>query len=788
MTSRVEDMIHTGFNFAFRRVSGDAEEEHVDEDEHSEFGVHIEYKFLYNAIIFLTAIYVCGAFCQKVLKMPSLVGEIFAGIVLGPPLLDFVPNAVAFVMLGEIGLILLVIEAGIDIDLTTLKLIGARGVIIAIIGSILPIVFGIAIAYAIGTDTTGAIAAGAAFGPTSLGIAMNILRQGKIVNTPVGQLIVSAAVIDDMIALVILSQLAALTGEVSVSGVVIPIVSAICFLVGGGYLAVNVLPFIINDYVLVCFPENIHPQISLTIMFVLMIGLMPACYYSRASFLMGVFISGLTFCRDHDVHRLFGTQFKRLLQWLMRIFFAASIGFQVPIKDFGKGTVIWQGLVFTLALAGKLAVGFLVPNFNQTPSFTGNHIRDVLVTGFSMAAEGEFAFVIAVYAVDNGLIDKDLYASIVLAVLISTIIPPFLLRFTIAKYNKKAELLLQETVKLEIKKKLDIDSGKNVDDDLRKGIKDETTIFLCIQMQCESKWGLLNKIMTEMKKIHLDVIDHRSWHPRGVDSTLVNEIYAKGHFDESKETVEVYSDGVHDSLMHLLNQPEASVKVTRWHPGVVTEIVEELDTGTGESEVQHKISVSDKILKEAQTMLESKQKLQLTATQDRTVEEILNTGIPVESIPPPEVKNADPVAATKVAKRRNRRVRTMSTPVIGGDLFAGKTANSASITTTTKGTDGTTKKSTISQIPSFTRGAAPGVSGGIHSMNATLTVGEEEFNIQISAAVLAKVRKERNITLNAKDVKAREKTGDLKMEFQLDGFVRRPVFSGLQSVSEEEED
>lgn len=70
----------------------------------------------------------------------------------------------------------------------------------------------------------------------------------------------------------------------------------------------------------------------------------------------------------------------------MRVFFAASIGFQVPIKDFGKGQVIWKGIVFTLALTGKLAVGLLVPNFNQTKRFTGNHLRDVFLTGLSMVS------------------------------------------------------------------------------------------------------------------------------------------------------------------------------------------------------------------------------------------------------------------------------------------------------------------------------------------------------------------------------------------------------------------
>lgn len=178
------------------------------------FGVHIEYNDLWNAMVYLAAIWILGFLSEKLLFMPSLVGQIFAGIICGPELLQIVadPYDKAFVLLGEIGLVLLVIEAGVDIDVVTLKLIGKRGVVIAIIGSILPIAFGLAIAFAMGANTTAAIAAGAAFGPTSLGIAMNILKQGKIINTPTGQLIVAAAIIDDMIALIILSQLGGLVG------------------------------------------------------------------------------------------------------------------------------------------------------------------------------------------------------------------------------------------------------------------------------------------------------------------------------------------------------------------------------------------------------------------------------------------------------------------------------------------------------------------------------------------------------------------------------------------------
>jgi Kef-type K+ transport system membrane component KefB len=144
--------------------------------------------------------------------------------------------------------------------------------------------------------------------------------------SPVGQLIISAAVIDDMIALVVLSQLRALTGTITAAGILIPVVSALLFLVGGGYLAIFVLPGLIQKYILVRIPEEYHARTELTIMLGMLIALMPATFYAKASFLMGAFVAGLTFCSSHGLHRIFVAQFKLVMQWLMSIFFAASIG------------------------------------------------------------------------------------------------------------------------------------------------------------------------------------------------------------------------------------------------------------------------------------------------------------------------------------------------------------------------------------------------------------------------------------------------------------------------------
>lgn len=82
---------------------GSTDDAHHGDGGHSEFGVHIQYEDLYYSLVFLMSIYAGGQIAQRLLKMPSLVGEIVAGILLGPPLADFVPFPESWVLLGEMG-------------------------------------------------------------------------------------------------------------------------------------------------------------------------------------------------------------------------------------------------------------------------------------------------------------------------------------------------------------------------------------------------------------------------------------------------------------------------------------------------------------------------------------------------------------------------------------------------------------------------------------------------------------------------------------------------------------
>lgn len=101
ITMRREDLI-------LRRLYRALAEEGTDDgdygsDSHSEFGVHVTYEDLYSTVVFFACIYICGQIASNLLKMPSLVGEIICGILLGPPLANFVPNPEAFVLIGETG-------------------------------------------------------------------------------------------------------------------------------------------------------------------------------------------------------------------------------------------------------------------------------------------------------------------------------------------------------------------------------------------------------------------------------------------------------------------------------------------------------------------------------------------------------------------------------------------------------------------------------------------------------------------------------------------------------------
>lgn len=459
--------------------------------------------------------------------------------------------------------------------------------------------------------------------------------------------------------------------------------------------------------------------------------------------------------------------------------------FQVPIKEFGSFSIIWKGLFFTVALLGKLAAGFLVPNFSQDKNFKGLHLRDSLVTGFSLAAEGEFAFVIAVFGVDQGLIDKETYSSIVLAVLLSTIVPPFLLRYTINKYNALAKDRVRDAAKLEANRNnSDVEKGRH-NEDLAECIMNHTAVFMCIQTQSQSAWGLMMDILNGMRKANLEVVDHRSWHPRGVSTTLVNEVYVRDlkNLEEDQDIADRLAE-VQEILETVIDQPgEAKVKVTRWFPGVVNEIVEEISENFHTTKKHSLASIESRLLTEAGQALERKQQLQTTATSQKSLHDIV-ADTTLQEANEHNKEHAATLAST--GARRRTRKKTRSTPVFGGSLFGEETGHHAPVPPPSplvqddSGVLRTPSPKTMASRKKF-------IKKGPTGQSAELKLNGHVYNVRLSEDALQELRDysrglhptKRGVALHGVSLAA----ADTPIVNMLQGFVRR-IDRGLSNISE----
>ena len=284
----------------------------------------------------------------------------------------------------------------------------------------------------------------------------------------------------------------------------------------------------------------------------------------------------------------------------------------------------------------------------------------------------------------------------------------------------------------------------------------------------------------------MDVIDHRSWSPRGIDTTLVNEVYAKHNLDiKDEETSQEALDGLISKVKAALeelfaNDENARVKVQRWFPGVVEEITEEVNEKTD-------ANVTKRLMKEASAALDRKQMIQTNATKEKSVMELLGSGetgdagdIEKGGNPPegPVAGTGQPAAAAAASKPRRRvRHKTRSTPVVGGGLF-GETIEAKS------GREKRVSDLAKMKDMSFSTPKREGIP-------AEITVKGETFRIRINRETLRDLQKgadggmtdARGIAISGVNISASD---DAPVVQRLQGFVRNSMLQDIQEETKEE--
>jgi Na+:H+ antiporter len=374
---------------------------------------------LLDILIVLVAAKVAAELMERI-NVPAVVGEILAGILIGPSVLNLVSNSDVLRVLGEIGVILLLLEVGSELELSELAAVGRASMSVATVGVIVPFIGGAAYGTAIGMTGKESLFVAAALTATSVGITARVLGDLKALTMVESRTVLGAAVADDVIGLVILTVVVRLatSGSVSVLGVLWIVFIAVAFLAVTAFVGVRYVPALF-DWI-ARHSRSAGTLVALALAFTLAIA--ELANVAKLAPIVGAFVAGLALGRSNSSDRI-----RRELQpvghLLIPVFFL-GIGIDVDVDQFLKPSVLGLAAVlFAVAVAGKLA---------SAAGMIGSP-GDKILVGIGMIPRGEVGLIFATIGLSQAIIGQRDYASILLVVLLTTLVTPPVLRWRLER-------------------------------------------------------------------------------------------------------------------------------------------------------------------------------------------------------------------------------------------------------------------------------------------------------------------------------------------------------------------
>ena len=362
----------------------------------------------------------------ELIKIPAVLGEIIAGIIIGPSalgLIDPIKNldvANMVLLLGEIGVILLLFQVGLEMDLGEMAKVGKPALLVALIGVLVPFAAGFGVASAFGESGKISLFIGAALTATSVGITARVLGDLRALALRESRIVLGAAVADDVLGLIILTVVVKVVTEGSISASVVfeTIGLALGFLVITGLLAIYVIPKAFTRIDRVAKSSTTIVAVS----FALMLAFSLLANQAKLAFIIGAFMAGLAVGRSQQ-HERIAEGLNPLGHIFIPVFFA-SIGINADLDAMFQPSVLALATVLTVvAIIGKLIAGFGI----------GRSPGDKLLIGIGMIPRGEVGLIFASIGLSKGILDDELYGALLLMVLVTTLITPPLLRLKLAK-------------------------------------------------------------------------------------------------------------------------------------------------------------------------------------------------------------------------------------------------------------------------------------------------------------------------------------------------------------------
>lgn len=379
------------------------------------------------AIIILYA-ELCGLLARAV-KVPQVVGQILAGLIIGPSILNLVHESEFISYMSEIGVMLIMFSAGLTTNLKELLHTGLISLAVACAGVFVPLIGGFllfAFYYYGGIPDTGSIEffkalfIGTIMTATSVGITVQVLKELGKLQTKVGQVILSAAIIDDVIGIVVLTFVITLSGagggaaSVGIGQVCIKVLLFFVFVIVLGVIFYNVFKVLDMKY------EH-HRRMPILGLALAMLMAYSAEKFFGIADITGAYAAGIILCNLKD-----SQYFTEKIDVSSYMFFAPifffGIGLKTDLNSIDSGIVTFSLLFIAVALLTKViacgAVGKLA-------KFS---FKDSLKIGVGMMTRGEVALIVASKGLTAGLVEQKFFTSVILLIICSSIATPIFLK------------------------------------------------------------------------------------------------------------------------------------------------------------------------------------------------------------------------------------------------------------------------------------------------------------------------------------------------------------------------
>lgn len=397
----------------------------------------MDYTILLSLAIILLFTKLFGIMTEKV-HLPQVVGAILAGVLLGPSCLGVLHEDSFLTIASEIGVIMLMFIAGLDTDISELKHTGLCALVVACLGVFIPIV-GCGAVYAVFfirdwtfINVIKAIFVGVVFAATSVSITVEALNEMGKLKSKVGATLLSAALIDDIIGVVVLSVVTGLadsqTGKESTAEsplmVLLKILAFFAFTALVGFIIYKIFKKLSVNY-------GDHRRIAIWALAFCFLMSYAAEHFFGVADITGAYFAGLILCNITKSRQYIAKKMTVASYILFTPIFFASIGLKTNLRSLNGNIIIFALVLLLFAVITKIigcGLGAKLCGMNKYES---------LSVGIGMVARGEVALMVAQKGINSGYIDDSIFPAVVLIVICAALLTPILLKISFKKHSQE---------------------------------------------------------------------------------------------------------------------------------------------------------------------------------------------------------------------------------------------------------------------------------------------------------------------------------------------------------------